>query len=208
MNASRLAWPLLAAVFALVTSPGARAGEAPVKDADVPKAVAEAVAKKYPGSVVKSWAREEEDKHVAYEAKVEVTSKDKDGKASVRQVEAMVGEDGKILAEEEIVGADALPEIVRKAIEASKYAKATIGRIERIIVAEKAENTHFEIVFEADGKKHEVTFDAAGKVLEDEDAEEGEEHEGGMEGKDGKEGGMEGKDCKPPEPGMATTPAK
>ena len=207
MTTSRLLLPLLSLALSLSLAPSMRAedNETPVKDADVPKAVVDAVAKKYPGSVVKAWAREEEDKKVAYEAKVELASKDPAGKETVRRLEAMLAEDGKILAEEEVVAADTLPAAVRKAIDASKYAKAAVKRVERKIIAEKADDAQFEVVFEADGKKHEVTFDAAGKILEEEDAEGSDEKDGGMEGKDGKDG-KDGKPCAPPTPATPTTP--
>lgn len=204
---ARLSLASLVLSLSLAAPRPARAGgtESACKEADVPKVVVEALAKKYPGSVVKSWAKEEEDKKVAYEAKVEIASKDKDGKEIFRKIDAVLSDDGKVLYEEELVVADALPAAVRIAIAASKYAKATVKSIERTILAEKADAATYEIAFELDGKKHEATFDATGKITEEEEADEADEKDD--DGKDKKGEGHEGmNDAKPEtpktEPGM------
>lgn len=151
-----------------------------VKPADVPKAVVEAVAKRYPGGKVTHWESETEKGATFYAAQVEVASKDKDGKESVRKVEVALTAEGKFVAEEERIAADALPAEVKKAIAAGPYAKATIKGVERSAMGEKLDVLHFEVVFVLDGKVHEVTYDAAGKVLEDEsDDDDDEKDEGG-----------------------------
>ncbi len=172
-------WLVPAVALALLAPRPARAeedekDEKPVAAADVPKPVADAVAKKYPKATVTKWTREEEkgkdekEKKVFYEASLEIKSKDKDGKETVRKVDVLLTEAGKIAEEEEVVAADTLPDAVKKAIEASKYAKAGVKRVERTVKDEDEKTATFEIVFDVDGKRWEVTFDASGKILEEE----------------------------------------
>ena len=173
--------------------------EKPVAETDVPKAVADAIHKKFPGAKASGWAKEEENKKVVFEAKVEVTTKGKDGKDVVRKVEVGLAEDGKILVEEEVVAQDTLPDTVKKAIAAGTHAKAKISRVERLIREEKADAATYEVLFTENDKSAEVTFDAAGKILEEEagEDEKDEKKDGGMDekgaGMDGKGGGMDDK---------------
>ena len=162
--------PLVAAGLLLLVPALARAedDEKPVKEADVPKAAVDAVQKKYPGSKVTAWTREEENKVTTYEAKVEATSKGKDGKDTTRKVEVTLSVEGKILAEEEEIAQDALPDAVKKALAASKYAKAKVTHVARIVHEEKADDASYEVTVLLDGKKVDVTFDKAGKITEEE----------------------------------------
>jgi hypothetical protein len=159
---------LLVAALGSLACLSAAAADKEVKAADVPKVVADAVAKQYPGGKVTRWTSDTKDGKTTYEAKVEITSKDKDKKDVVRTVEADVTAEGKVVAEEEDLKPDALPADVRKAIAGGKFAKAKITRAERMATGEKLEVVQYEVKFDVDGKTFEVTFDAAGKVLEEE----------------------------------------
>ena len=165
--------PVLAAavLFALPALARAEDDAKPVKEADVPKAVVDALQKKYPGAKVSSWATEEEDKKLTYEAKLQVAGKDKDGKDTTRKLEVSLSPDGKIVSEEERISADAVPDAVKKGLADSKYAKGTVKHWDRLVENEKADEPKYEVRVELDGKKVDVTLDKAGKILEEEEAE-------------------------------------
>ena len=174
--------PVLAAALLLAIPALARAEDdaKPVKEADVPKAVVDALQKKYPGAKVSSWATEEEDKKLTYEAKLEVAAKDKAGKDTTRKLEVTLSVEGKILAEEERISVDTLPDAVKKALADSKYGKGKVAHADRLIEEEKADEAKYELSIELDGKKYDVTFDKAGNIKEEEGAEDAKPEEPAM----------------------------
>jgi hypothetical protein len=155
------------ALFACVLALGlsiARADEKPVKEAEVPKPALDAVKKKYPGAAFKEFAREEEKGKVSYEITLTLKEKDK-----TRKLDVLVSPEGKIEVEEEVVGEDALPEAVKKALGASKYGKWKIQKVERIVKNEDEKDPSFELLVKDGDKKAEVLFDKDGKLVEEED---------------------------------------
>ena len=175
--------PALVATLLLSVPALARADddEKPVNEKDVPKAVVEALQKKYVGAKVTAWMSEEEDKALHYEAKIEVATRDKDGKESMRKMEVVLSSEGKILEEEEKISTEALPDSVKKGLADSKFAKGTVTHVARIVKNEKTDDPTYEIALVLDKQKVEVTFDKAGKVLEEEGAEEANPVEPAME---------------------------
>src|SRR5437764_11588859 len=134
--------------------------EQKVKETDVPKAAIDAVKKKYPKATLKEFAKEsDKDGRVTYEVVIE------DGK---RKIDIDLSPEGKILAEEETISEEALPEAVKKAIKASKYAKATLKKAEKIVKEEKEETAAYECVFVDGDKKTEVVFDKTGTITKEE----------------------------------------
>ena len=166
--------PVLIASLLFVIPSVARAGdeEKPAKQDEVPKAVSDALVKKFPGAKPSGWEKEGEGKDAHWEAKVEITTKGKDGKETTRSLEVAISVEGKILEEEEIVAAESMPDAVKKAIADSKYAKATVKRVTRVTKEEKADEATYEVAFVMGEKTVEATFDKAGKLLEEEGAEE------------------------------------
>ena len=162
--------PVFAVALLFAAPIVARAGddEKPVQDADVPKAAVDALQKKYAGAKVSAWVKEEEDKVTTYEAKFEVTTKDKDGKESTRKLEAILTAEGKILEEEETIAAAALPDAVKKGLADSKYAKAEVKHAVKLVKDEKADDPAYELSVVLDSKKVDLTLDKAGKILEEE----------------------------------------
>ncbi len=65
-----------------------------------------------------------------------------------------------------------LPDAVKKGLARSRFAKAKVLRVERVTAAQRSSAPTYELVVEIDGKKHEVAFDTAGKLLSTERAEE------------------------------------
>lgn len=131
--------------------------EVKVPESNVPKPVLDAVVRKFP--TAKSRTFEKETKHgvTQYEAQVEVGEGAKARKSSVD-----ISEQGAILAEEEVISFADLPDAVKNAHQASPYAKAQVGVVEREI---KDGKTTFEVaVVAADGKR-ELVYDAQGVLV-------------------------------------------
>lgn len=159
-----LACPLVPAAFPGV--PAAARAEDKVREADVPKPVLERVAKKYPGAVFTAFERDTVGDKVHYQ--VSITLKEKD-KERARTLAILLLADGKILSEEELLTEELLPKDVRKALAASKHGKSRVVKVARVVLDEKDENPAYEVLV-ADGEKRvEITFDRAGKILEEED---------------------------------------
>ena len=156
-----MSWRQLANVVgcvALVST--ATAADKRIEKKDVPAPVLAAVAAKYPNGALKQFEQEPADdgKGVQFEVRV-----DDGGKIA----DVIVSPDGKILVEELSITQSDLPAAVAKALTASKYGKSKVTTVERLTESGKAE-PRYEIVVDAGGKKHELLFDAAGKLLEDE----------------------------------------
>ena len=163
MYARKLAFALVASFSAaLLIGVIARAGD--VKEADVPKAVLEAVKKKYPGASLLGFEREEAAGKVSFEVKLEVKQEKKS-----RRIDVDLAPDGKILCEEEKIAASELPEAVTKGLAASKYAMWTIKKTERVVKDEKDADPSFELVVTDAKQKFEVVFDKAGKLTAEKD---------------------------------------
>lgn len=144
----------------LLAVPFAFAKEEKLKDADVPKAVAEALAKKYPKAKVVGWEKEtDKEKKVLFEARIE------DGK---RKLDVGLNPDGKILAEEETIAADEAPAEVKKGLADSKYAKWTVKLTEKVITEENDKEPAYEYLLQDGDNRAEVVFDKTGKIKEEE----------------------------------------
>jgi hypothetical protein len=113
---------------------------------DCPKPVTDAIAKAYPKASVKACKAE----GASFEARL-----------NNPDVELDLAADGKILATEEKIAVDALPDAVKKAF-AAKYPKAKAERAEKETKADKS--VSYEIKF----GKTEATFAADGTFIEEE----------------------------------------
>jgi uncharacterized membrane protein YkoI len=157
----RRSWSWAVPVVALVVlTASARADEEKIPLDKLPKAVVDAVKAKFPGAELVSAEKEKENGEIVYE----VAIKYKDQK-----IEVTCKEDGSIVSIEKEISVKDLPKEVAEALEA-KYPKAEIKKVEEVM-----ENgmTNYEVLLvTADKKKLEVTFDAKGKVLEEEKKEE------------------------------------
>jgi acyl-CoA synthetase (NDP forming) len=119
---------------------------APAFAGDCPKPVTEAIAKAYPKASVKACKAE----GANFEARL-----------ANPDVELDLAADGKILATEEKIAVDTLPDAVKKAF-AAKYPKAKAERAEKETTADK--KVSYEIKF----GKTEATFAADGTFIEEE----------------------------------------
>ena len=88
----------------------------------MPSAVIKAAAERHPKGKVTRYVEEVEGTKKSYEVVFDLEG---------QKVELIIAADGKLEEEERTLTAKDLPPDVTKAIAASKYAKATIGRVER-----------------------------------------------------------------------------
>jgi hypothetical protein len=144
-----------ALLFTTMSTP-ANAGERPIKPSAVPAAVHEAVKTAHPDAHVVGYAREEEHGKVTYEVTV---------RAGNRVTDVSLSPEGRILAEEERIPKQALPDAVAKAFAASAYGSSRIERIERVVEGTNREEPRFEIVIKDRGAFVELTFDRTGALL-------------------------------------------
>jgi uncharacterized cupredoxin-like copper-binding protein len=139
-----------------------RADEEKVALDKLPKAVVEAVKKRFPKAEMQSAEKETEDGKTVYE----VAIKDKE-----LTIEVTLTEEGTIIEIEKQIEAKDLPKAVSEALE-KKYPKATYKTIEEVIkVKDGKENLeYYEVLLvTADKKKLEVSVTAEGKISKEED---------------------------------------
>jgi hypothetical protein len=152
---------VIACVFVLTAA--AWADEKKISESEVPRPVIERVKKKYPTAKLVAFELETENGKSSYEVKIT------DG---ARQLEVVCAPDGKILAEEEKIGIDAVPEKVRQSWKASsKYASWKLQHAERVITDEKADALTYElkVISGTAGARAELTFTADGKLTRTEE---------------------------------------
>ena len=143
----------------LVAAPALRAEEKSLKEAQVPKAVVEAVAKKYPDARKKTYSTEDEEGKSIYE--VEMT-------AGKKKVSVDVSPEGKILAEETTVDPGALPGPVKTGLQSSRYKGWKIAKAERVVTDENESAPSYEVVVRSGSHKMEVQLDEQGKITKEE----------------------------------------
>lgn len=127
----------------------------------LPKAVAEAVKKRFPKGELVEAAKEEETKDGVKKVEYEVTVKDGESK-----IDVMLTPDGKITLIEKGIAAKDLPKAVTDALDA-KYPKATLKVVEEVIkVTDGKEALDFYevLLVTAEKKTFEVKLTAGGKI--------------------------------------------
>jgi uncharacterized membrane protein YkoI len=129
----------------------------------VPARVLEAVKAKYPKAEILGAEKEEENGKTIYEFGL---------KQGDKKWEASFTSDAKLVELEELIKEGDVPTTV-KAAAAKKYPNAKASSIEKVTKYEgDAAKVFYEFVVETDKGKKEVVFDAAGKFVEEEGAEE------------------------------------
>jgi hypothetical protein len=148
-----------------LVAPAARADEESLPLDKLPKAVTDAVKKRFPKAELVEAAKETEGDKVEFEVSI------KDGET---KIDVMLTPDGKITLIEKQVAAKALPKAVTDALE-GKYPKATLTTVEEVIkVADGKETLDFYevLLVTADKKTFEVKLTAEGKITETEEKKE------------------------------------
>jgi len=144
----------------LATAGGARADEEKIALDKVPTAVMNAVKKKFPAAKIEEAAKEVEDGKTTYEISIELNDRD---------ITVSLKDDGTILEIEKEIAVKDLPSAVTGAI-AAKCPGATLKNAEEVTEGEKV--TYEVVVVPASKKARAVALDRAGKILEDDEADE------------------------------------
>jgi len=145
-------------LLAVSASAVAFAGEKTVTRAEVPQPVLRAVEAQYPGANLTGFSREDEGGKTSWEVALQ---------AGQRKLELELDSAGAILETEETLTAADLPEAVKKAVAASRHAKARVARVEKITRAGKPD-VEWELQLEDAAGRHEVVFSALGTLLREE----------------------------------------
>jgi hypothetical protein len=157
---------ILAAVVSFGTLSAARAGEEKVSLDKLPRAVSDAVKKRFPSAELTKASKETEDGKTAYEVVI---------KDAGTKIDVIVDPNGVITAIEKTIAVGALPKAVRAALDA-KYAGATYHGAEEITKVKDGKEALdcYEVVLtKSDKKKVEVQVGPNGRIKKEEN--EGEE---------------------------------
>jgi len=160
MMRKRIGFGMTAAITTAALVVAARADEEKVPLDKVPAAILKAVKDKFPKADLKEAAKETEDGTTLYEVSLRHDGHNYD--VTLRE-DATFAE-----IEKEIVAGD-LPRPVAEAVKA-KYPKAEVGKAEEV---SKGETRTFEVHLKDGDKAREMVLDAAGKILEEEEGDEG-----------------------------------
>lgn len=147
---------LLLVVTATTT---AAASEKRIKEAEVPRAVLDAVHQKFPDMKAVRFEQEVEEGKTRYEVKLE------GGKGSL---ELALSPDGKLLTKEKSITAEEIPESVKKGLQASKYAKWKIEKAEQVTDMANEKEPGVELTVSQGKQRHEVLFGFDGSIKNDE----------------------------------------
>jgi hypothetical protein len=152
-----------AVIGALALSSAAFAEEKKVAESEVPKPVIQKVKKKYPTAKMTGFEMETEGGKSSYQVKIADGSK---------EMEVVCSPDGKIVAEEEKIGIEAVPEKVRQALKSNaKYGSWTVHHAERVILDEKTDAPTYEIKVVKGTTGAELVFTTEGKLTKTEEKE-------------------------------------
>lgn len=151
----------LAAVVVLTITTG-WAGEEKVPLDKLPKAITDAVKKRFPKAELVEAAKETEKDKTEYEVSI------KDG---TTRIDVMLTPEGVITLIEREIAAKDLPKVVTDAL-AEKYPKATLTTVEELIKVtdgKESLDVYEVLLVTADKKTVEVKLTAAGKITETEE---------------------------------------
>jgi hypothetical protein len=129
------------------------AAEQKIACKSMPAAASDAFKAAYPKAVVKSCSKEDDKGKVAYEFSSDEGKTHRDVSYS---------EDGKLIAAEETVTVESVPDAVKTALKA-KYPKGAVTRSEKIT---GEGGVKYEFMVKNGGKKAEIVFDEQGKEME------------------------------------------
>lgn len=164
-NPMRTVWLLLTVVAVaglMGTFAGARADEEKVPLDKLPKAVVEAVKKRFPDAQLVSAEKETEDGKTVFEVNI---------KNKGQTIEVTLTPEGTIVEIEKQIEAKDLPKTVAEALE-KKFPKATFKVIEEVIKVKDGKEglAYYEVLLvTAEMKKLEVAVTADGKITKEED---------------------------------------
>jgi uncharacterized membrane protein YkoI len=147
---------ILTAGLCLCAWPAAEGSETKVLLDKIPAAAAKALKEQAGDEKITNLSKEKDDGKTVYEATFT-------RKGRVHDV--TVGEDGKLISDEETIPTSEAPKAVLAAIEK----EAPGGKIEKLERIKEGGKVSYEALISAKGRREEIKFDAKGKVLERED---------------------------------------
>jgi uncharacterized membrane protein YkoI len=154
---------IVAVFVALLLSGTAFAEDKKIQESEVPKPVLAKVKAKYPTAKMTGFELENENGKSSYEVKIT------DG---AKQLEVICSPDGRIVAEEEKIAMDAVPEKVRQALKGNaKYGAWTVHHAEKVIESEKADSPTYEIKVVKGSTRAELVFTPDGTLTKTEEKE-------------------------------------
>jgi len=133
--------------------------EKSIKRSDVPDVVLTAAAARYPKARMVRFTEDRVRGQPVYAVTLG---------GGGRKSEIILTSGGKVLTEGQILTARELPEAVRAGLEASRYARATVRRIARVVNFEKSEPPTFALRVTQSGKVHELVFERTGALAREE----------------------------------------
>ncbi len=148
---------LIVSIVFLLISCEVEEQERAVTADEVPQTVFKSFNKAYPGAAIKEYSEEIENGQTFYEISCTYEG---------RTIDAVYNPDGSVFAIEEVISAEALPEIIHQAM-AKEVAQFSIKLAEKI---EKGGETFYEvkILNTQDQKTYELQFSDTGKLIEQE----------------------------------------
>jgi hypothetical protein len=133
---------------------------------EVPKAVLDSVAKKYPAAKRLQYERETEDGKTIYEIQV---------LSNGHKIDVDVTPDGRIFEEEEEIPFATAPDAVKQAFAGSaKFGRWSVKRAERLTHADRPDAPEYELLVASGKNLAELVFAADGKQLKIEEKKPGE----------------------------------
>jgi hypothetical protein len=141
----------------------ALAKETSVQQGELPAAVKDAIAAKYPTAKLQKSAKDVERGKTEYEFLLDVNG---------RQTEVALAPDGTLLSEEQRLDPAELPGPVKTGLASSPFANARVIRAEREL---KGGKTTYELVVEQKGESSELVFDDSGRLTKSGEADEADE---------------------------------
>jgi len=143
-------------IASFLGSSAIHAAERNVRANEVPRAVHETIAHKYPQATVISYTKEIEHGSVSYEVSL---------RSAGRTTDVGVSPEGRILIEEDRIAQKDLPPEVSRALAGSADGRGRVERIERIVEPGKDRSTRFEILVRSGEQRIELTFERDGRLI-------------------------------------------
>jgi hypothetical protein len=149
---------LIAMALDLAIVSSVAGAEKQITKLEVPRAVLDATAARYPNADMTNFAREEESGKTTFEVQLKVNG---------ARIEIDVSPEGKILSEERTISIKELPDAVRSGLAASRYSSARVLRIEKVTDVDGAQAPTYELLVQG-AKRYELVFSSTGQLTKQE----------------------------------------
>lgn len=145
----------------LALASAALAKDKQITESEVPRPVIERVKRKYPTAKMIAFEQEIENGAPSYEVRLA------DGP---KQLEVVCSPNGRIIAEEEKIVIEVVPDPVRRSLRAhTKYGSWTIREVERVIFDEDTDSPSYELKLAKGAARAALIFSSDGKLMKTEE---------------------------------------